>query len=94
VFAVASTVMVGANTVADRSDPLGGAMHAVVPSMTQVPGFTAGGVVVLVAACVGFLAGASMASRSVPAPAVAASPTPTPAATWCCRDRMAATSAT
>lgn len=31
VFALASGVMVGANAIADRADPLGGAMHAVVP---------------------------------------------------------------
>jgi Protein of unknown function (DUF2637) len=31
VFALASAVMVGANAIADRTDPLGGAMHAVVP---------------------------------------------------------------
>ena len=36
VFAIASAVMVGANAVADRNDPLGGAMHAVVPVVAML----------------------------------------------------------
>ena len=36
VFAVASIIMVGANAIADRSDPLGGWMHAVVPVVAML----------------------------------------------------------
>src|SRR5262249_13107861 len=36
VFAVASAVMVFANAVADRRDPLGGVMHAVVPIVAML----------------------------------------------------------
>ncbi len=36
VFAVASIIMVGANAIADRSDPLGGGMHAVVPVVAML----------------------------------------------------------
>jgi len=36
VFGIASGIMIGANTVADRADPLGAAMHAVVPVMAML----------------------------------------------------------
>ena len=36
VFATASAIMVFANAVADRSDPLGGVMHAVVPVVAML----------------------------------------------------------
>lgn len=36
VFAAASAVMIGANAIADSGDPLGGAMHAVVPIVSML----------------------------------------------------------
>jgi hypothetical protein len=36
VFGAASTIMVGANAIADRQDPLGGGMHAVVPVVAML----------------------------------------------------------
>ncbi|HEV2104193.1 MAG TPA: hypothetical protein VGU27_00595, partial [Candidatus Eisenbacteria bacterium] len=36
VFAVASGIMVGANAIADRDDPLGGWMHAMVPVVAML----------------------------------------------------------